>query len=127
MKVFDELEIHEATRHAMNGRVALHLHNICFEQSPRCFRDACWKRYECIGHLLDQNKDRLVERAKSLGVNVIFIDKQDTAFQHIDLCGAPLRKLINFHYGRLLFLGKKTGITKLRKILAKFPGCSGWL
>jgi hypothetical protein len=92
-KVFRMREIHYATRHAKAGGVAVHVHNIVFKRSPTCFKAAV-NRGEWIIHLYDRDKERLVWYAKYLGVKIIFIDREDTQNQHIDLCGKPALKLL---------------------------------
>ena len=71
----------------------MHLHQIVFPESPLCFRQAV-DRGEDIAHLFDQDKARLEKTARRLGVRVIYIHKEDTPRQHIDLCSGPLRKAI---------------------------------
>lgn len=127
MKVFDFREVKEAQEFAQYGGVALHLHSICFDHSPRCFRDACWKRNEPIAHLFDRDKERLWSTVKAVGVNVIAIQYTDREEQHVDVCGDPLRRLIVMHYDRLLRLGKTSSIKRLRKILSNYEGSRKWL
>jgi hypothetical protein len=127
MKVFAVREVSEALNHSQMGGSALHLHNICFDYSPTCFKDACWKRKEPIAHLYDMDKERLWARVKTFGVNVIAIQYTGTEEQHVDLCGAPLRRLIIHHYGRLLKLAKKSSIERLRFILSEYEGSKGWI
>lgn len=92
MKVFKTRELKEAIQHAMEGGQALHLHRIVFEDSPSCFRSAV-ANGEDIAHLFDQDVERLIRTARSLGVRVIYVDGKDER-QHIDLCGGPLRKAL---------------------------------
>lgn len=93
IRIFEALEVREAIEHAKAGGQALHLHQFIVDRSkaPRCFVRAV-DRGEMIAHLFDQNKDRLIRTAKSLGVKVIFIDREGTESQHIDLCGKPLKQ-----------------------------------
>jgi hypothetical protein len=93
MKLFTTYEVEEAKAHAAAGGQSLHLHAIIPDRAraPRCFVQAV-DRGEPIAHLFDQDRERLVRTARKLGVRVIFIDKEGTARQHIDLCGGPLRK-----------------------------------
>lgn len=93
MKRFRTLEIDEALAHAKEGGQSLHLHRIIAGKAPRCFVHAV-NRGEDIAHLFDLDELRLVATAKRLGVRVIHIDRQGTDRQHIDLCGAPLRKAL---------------------------------
>lgn len=78
----------------MAGGVAVHLHSIVFERSPDCFKAAVG-RGERIAHLLDQDTARLYTTARRLGVRVIVIERQGKPWQHIDLCGGPLKKLLH--------------------------------
>lgn len=93
MKIFQCLELGEALEHARQGGQALHLHRIVFPHSPRCFRAAV-ERGEEIAHLFDLDRERLIRTARRLGVRVVFVDRDGTDRQHIDLCGAPLKKAI---------------------------------
>ena len=95
MKQFGMMAIYEAEAYAAAGGQALHLHNIIVDRrrAPRCFVQAV-DRGEQIGHLFDQDKERLKQTARKLGVRVIYIDHEDEPGQHIDLCGGPLRKAL---------------------------------
>lgn len=96
MRHFTIMEIEEAYAYAVGGGQALHTHNIIVNENnaPRCFVNAI-RRGENIAHLFDLDKTRLVKTARSLGVRVVYIDNEDTTRQHIDLCGAPLRRALN--------------------------------
>lgn len=90
MKAFSWRYVEQAVRYAHNGGQGLHLHRfIMSPNAPRCFTAAV-NRGEPIAHLFDLNTERLVRTARQLGVKVIFIDKDETPQQHIDLCGRPL-------------------------------------
>jgi hypothetical protein len=93
VKVFTCLEIDEALAHAAGGGQALHLHRIIPDRkaASRCFVAAV-DRGEDIAHLFDLDRGRLVATAKRLGVKVVYVDRDGTDRQHIDLCGGPLRK-----------------------------------
>lgn len=93
MKHFLMYEVEEAKAHAEQGGQALHTHNIIVNErtAPRCFVRAVQKG-EMIAHLFDQDKERLMATARRLGVSVIFVDNEDTPWQHIDLCGKPLQR-----------------------------------
>lgn len=95
MKAFKMMDVEEAIAHSMEGWQALHLHQIIVDRkkAPRCFVSAV-DRGEDIAHLFDQNLKRLIRTAKSLGVNVIVVERKGTPRQHIDLCGGPLRKAV---------------------------------
>lgn len=95
MKSFEQNELREAIAFAQDGGQALHLHKIIrnWSKAPSCFKRAVNKG-ENIAHLFDQDVERLKATCKSLGVNVILVERAGTPKQHIDLCGAPLRKAI---------------------------------
>lgn len=95
MKHFTMMQVEEAYAYAARGGQALHTHNIIvdWDRAPRCFTRAV-ERGEQIAHLFDLNKERLIRTARSLGVNIIFVDAEDTPHQHIDLCGGPLRRAL---------------------------------
>lgn len=95
MKRFEALEIEEALGHAANGGQALHLHRIIVDRkkAPRCFVAAV-DRGEFIAHLFDRDRARLVATAKRLGVKVIFVDRDGTDRQHVDLCGGPMWRAV---------------------------------
>lgn len=93
MKAFKCMEIDEALAFSREGGQALHLHRIIAnpDTAPRCFVSAV-DRGEDIAHLFDLSEMRLIATAKKLGVKVVYVDRAGTDRQHIDLCGAPLRK-----------------------------------
>jgi hypothetical protein len=93
VKAFRMMELDEALTHAAAGEQALHLHQIVFRCSPRCFRQAV-ARGEDIGHLFDLDRARLVATAKRLGIRKVVVDREGTDKQHVDLCGAPLFKAL---------------------------------
>lgn len=95
MRKFAAIQVDEARRHALDGGQALHLHRIIGNRAkaPACFVRAV-DRGEDIAHLFDQDEMRLVKTARRLGVRVILVERPGTPSQHIDLCGAPLRRAI---------------------------------
>lgn len=95
MKIFSDIEIEEAYDYARAGGQALHLHQIIADRNkaPRCFVQAV-DRGEDIAHLFDQDYRRLFETARKLGVKIIVAEGRGTHWQHIDLCGTPLKKAI---------------------------------
>lgn len=100
MKIFKQNEIVEAIAYSKSGGQALHLHRFANPKTaPKCFVRAIASG-EDIAHLLDQDRDRLITLAKSVGVKVLYIDKEGSDRQHIDVCGKPLEKL------KLLFESK---------------------
>lgn len=93
MKVFHTLELEEARAHAAEGGQSLHLHRIIVDRAkaPSCFVRAV-DSGQPIAHLFDLNRDRLLATARACGVRVLFIDREGTPSQHIDLCSGPLWK-----------------------------------
>lgn len=93
MKIFQQSEVPEAVTYAMTGGQALHLHRLIVnrQKAPSCFIKAI-NQGEDIAHLFDQDGERLRKTARSLGVKVILVEREGTSKQHIDLCGAPLKK-----------------------------------
>ncbi len=93
MRVYSTFEVREATAYADGGGQALHLHRIIPDRrtAPRCFvREV--DQGQPIAHLFDNDRERLIATARSLGVKVIHIDRDGERGQHIDLCSGPLRK-----------------------------------
>jgi len=84
-------EILAAHAYAAKGGQALHVWEGTHwpGSSPACFRVSHqW------GHLIDADEERLIATARRLGVRKIHVSKPGRQGQHIDLCGAPLRKAI---------------------------------
>lgn len=100
MKKFTQGQVDAALAYALSGGQALHLHRIIVERAkaPRCFVAAV-DRGEDIAHLFDLDRERLIRTAKSLGVKVVYVDRDRTPSQHIDLCAGPLRKAISLCEG----------------------------
>jgi len=91
MKIFPQSDLEAAYAFAMAGGQALHLHRLVPVSAPQCFRrDVEAGRW--VAHLLDQDAMRLVRTAKRLGVRIALVEGLGTKRQHIDLCGAPLRR-----------------------------------
>lgn len=86
MKLFAQREINEARAFAKDGGQAVHVH--CFTGNGH----PLFRRYPQAAHLFDQDRIRLSETARRLGVRVVKIEKPGTASQHIDLCGKPLER-----------------------------------
>lgn len=95
MRIFQFREIEQAYDHAASGGQALHLHKVIvdYDKAPSCFVAAV-ARGEDIAHLFDQDAKRLYQTAKTLGVRIIVIEHRGRRGQHVDLCGAPLRRAI---------------------------------
>lgn len=95
MRCFSMMQLRDAYAYSLSGGQALHTHNIVVykKRPPRCFLNAI-RKGEQIGHLFDQDSERLIKTARSLGVNVIVIEDEGTKRQHIDLCAGPLRRAI---------------------------------
>jgi hypothetical protein len=92
-RLFTTYEVEAAVAHALSGGIALHIHAVIPDRNkaPKCFVSAVDKG-EPICHMFCADRDALVATAKSLGVNVIKIDRDGTDRQHIDLCGGPLKR-----------------------------------
>lgn len=78
-----------AKNYALAGGQSLLLHPSawCVTAGPSCFRGQ-----GVIGKLMDQDVDRLTATARRLGVRRIVVDRPGQPEQHVDLCGAPLRR-----------------------------------
>lgn len=98
MRLFQTMEVEEALRFAAAGGQALHLHHVVFPESPPRFRRAV-ERGEPIAHLFDLDRARLIETAMHLGVASIYVDKEGSLRQHIDLEGGSLRVAIRWAEG----------------------------
>jgi hypothetical protein len=90
MKIFLQREILAAYAHAKAGGQAIHLCDAAFvgPGAPLCFRG------KPFAHLFDQDLDRLLKTAKSLGVRVLVPQHVESHRQHIDLTGKPLKQAI---------------------------------
>lgn len=77
--MFSQRQVKEAMEHASEGGQALHM----FKWGIRTH-----------GHLLDQNRGRLVETARKFGVRSVFIHRADRDGQHVDLWGEPLLQAV---------------------------------
>lgn len=85
IKRFEMRQIYEAIEYAKHGGQALHVHTL--NSGHRLFR-----HYPVIGHLFDQNINRLIYLAYRLGVRVVKVEHEGTSKQHIDLCGKPFER-----------------------------------
>ena len=99
MKIFRESELEDALFHSATGGQALHCHRIITPDAPHCFTAAV-KRGEHIGHLFDQDTDRLLTLAECMGLRRIRIHHAGTPKQHVDLCGGPMVKMMVFVHAR---------------------------
>jgi hypothetical protein len=93
--MFKQHEVREAVAYAAEGGQALHLHRIIANRAkaPRCFVRAI-DRGEEIAHLFDQDEARLRATVRELGVRVVVVERRGEPGQHVDLCGAPLKKAV---------------------------------
>lgn len=87
IKKFDMRQLKEAISYAADGGQALHVHTL--NSGHFLFR-----RYPVIGHLFDQDRERLVYLAGRLGVRVIKVERGGTPKQHIDLCGKTFERAV---------------------------------
>lgn len=84
------MQVREAIAFAAEGGQALHMMTGGWANGwggPKCFRMASE-----FAHLIDQDEARLRATAAKLGVRKIVVSRQGQSGQHVDLCGAPLRK-----------------------------------
>ncbi len=82
MKRFKNRAIKEALAYVAEGGQALH----GTEAIPAGGKRVLWF------HLFDNDLDRLIATVKRLGVRRAMIERMNQRGQHIDLCGAPLKK-----------------------------------
>jgi len=87
---FEWDRVREAVRWAAAGGQALHTHPFIPCGAPRPFALAA-ARGQGAGHLFDWDAGRLTHAARRLGVRIRLVEHADTARQHVDLCGRPLR------------------------------------
>jgi hypothetical protein len=93
MRVFRQHQLREALGYSSTGGQSLHLHRLAGPGAPACFRRDLAAGGE-IAHLFDQDTDRLTATARRLGVRVVVVERPGTDKQHVDLCGAPLRRAL---------------------------------
>jgi len=89
--LFEQRQFREALEHAAQGGQALHLMEWPgpdLPGVPRCFRG---RRY---AHLLDQDRNRLIQTAQRFGICQIKTHTAGTRYQHVDLCGLPLERAL---------------------------------
>lgn len=108
-RIFEANELQQAIAFAVAGGQALHLHTICGRRAPKCFRAAI-ARGEQIAHLFDSDEARLTRTARTLGVQVVVIDKAGTYRSHVDLCAGPLRNAL-----RVFSLSQKSLFPELER------------
>jgi len=96
MKAFAKSAIREAVAYAAAGGQALHVWCATAETIRGCFGQApaCFKRGGRLAHLFDQDMDRLCGTVRRLGVRRVVVSREGHPYQHIDLCGAPLRRAL---------------------------------
>lgn len=92
MKRFEFEQLKEAYQYAADGGQALHIGGDAgaYPHAPTCF-----KRAGAFAHLIDMDADRLEATARRLGVRKIVMGRRGSLGQHIDLCGAPLRRAVS--------------------------------
>lgn len=95
--LFEIGQIWEAFGCSLDGHQALHL----MHHTPRIYHGGkvprCFEKASRFAHLLDQDKQRLRNTTRELGVNIIKVSirKGSPEYQHTDLCGRPLIKAIH--------------------------------
>lgn len=93
MREFGQREIREAMDHAAAGGQALHVWDPGENPGDRWPKaPAVFKRNRPWAHLFDLDEERLRETVRRLGVRVVAIGRRGQRGQHVDLCGAPLRR-----------------------------------
>lgn len=93
MRRFESRKIRAAYAFVEQGGQALHVWKPPkggWPGAPACFM----KSRRQWGHLLDNDKARLIATARRLGVRVIKVAQEGRRGQHIDLCGRPLERAI---------------------------------
>lgn len=75
------------------GETAVHLHFFVGRKAPWAFRASLRSGYP-VGHVLDPSPDVLRGIADRVGAKRTRIERRGTVAQHIDLCGGPLRLLL---------------------------------
>ena len=88
MKMFSQKHLTQALLYARNGGQALHVcktDTLPALATPPSFRGA-----KEFAHLIDLDRARLIQTARSIGVRNIVVDRDETDCQHIDIWGKPL-------------------------------------
>jgi hypothetical protein len=95
VKHFECRDVDEAQDYAEEGGQALHTHQVIvdWEKAPGCFKREVNAGRD-IAHLFDRDVARLVATVRRLGVKVVVVERRGQRGQHVDLCGAPLRKAL---------------------------------
>lgn len=93
MKVFVQSDLHAAMTYARHGGLAIHLHFIVFADSPQCFKRDVAAGLP-IAHVFHSDSEFLRRLAKSIGINKVYIDREGSTRQHLDVCGTPLQRLL---------------------------------
>ena len=91
LKFFPARAVREAYAYSLAGGVALH-DNPLAQHWPGA--PACFKRSPRAGHLMDQDKERLIANARRFGVRKIVVSAKGTKGQHVDLCGKPYERAL---------------------------------
>lgn len=94
MRSFTQREIAAARAYAVDGGQALHLFSGAIADAIRKVRriPTCFRGRRELAHLFDQDRQRLEQTARRLGVRVIKVEYPGTSSQHVDLCGKPLER-----------------------------------
>ena len=89
LRRFEQSELHEAIRWAIDGNMALH---VCGRLRPT--RLAVFNQSGLWAHLFCQDREGLILSARGFGVRQVVIHQEGTVRQHVDLCGRPLELAI---------------------------------
>lgn len=93
LQLFSVREVKQAREHSMQGGQALHVWTPPaggWPSAPAVFN----RKRKQWGHLMDQDAERLVATAKRFGVRKIVVSQEGKPYQHIDLCGQPLKRAL---------------------------------
>lgn len=93
LRVFATLELREARAFAAAGGIAIHLHRFVTHRAPACFKRDVAAGYP-IAHVFGADAEALAALARRCGVRVVLVERRGTPSQHVDMCGRPLRRLL---------------------------------
>lgn len=94
MKIFGPTQARKAVAYAAAGNVAVHLHYPRGKNMPACFRREL-DAGRPVAHVFAADAAELRRIGNHVGARKADIERPGTPLQHIDLCGAPLRRLMS--------------------------------